>query len=321
MSQTTRILQTCMHKRPLTLAQRWPGSGSGVFVDASVAGSTRSGGALKSAAYLFHNARRTLLTHSHSRSHLNSGIRNRAATITTRTSRIKTKQCRSRNYSSQSQSQKKHPSCSSFRRFKSTLLHQNYARSKTTSNTSSKTTSSTSSTNTNHQFTLFFQTLRSQINITLLKPRTIPIPRWITTRSTPFTLSECFGHASFVLVASSYATDDFLLLRIMAVAGSTSMLAFTYFHPHGRVLWLPFQWNVLFIGINAYRIGKTLYYNSMGNRLSEEMKEIKRDILDVMEMSDFAKLVSIATEETFEDGDMCNQQVRILVVCAYCTVL
>lgn len=86
------------------------------------------------------------------------------------------------------------------------------------------------------------------------------------------------------------------------------MLAFTYFHPHGRVLWLPFQWNVLFIGINAYRIGRTLYYNSMGNRLSEEMKEIKRDILDVMEMSDFAKLVSIATEETFEDGDMCNQQ-------------
>ena len=42
-------------------------------------------------------------------------------------------------------------------------------------------------------------------------------------------------------------------------------------------------------------------------------------------MSDFAKLVSIATEETFEDGDMCNQQVRILVVCLhtvlYCTVL
>jgi hypothetical protein len=51
------------------------------------------------------------------------------------------------------------------------------------------------------------------------------------------------------------------------------------------------------------------------------ISEIQRDILDVMEMSDFAKLVSIATEETFEDGDMCNQQVRILVVCAYCTVL
>jgi len=88
------------------------------------------------------------------------------------------------------------------------------------------------------------------------------------------------------------------------------MLVFTYFHPHGRVLWLPFQWNVLFIGINAYRIGRTMYYEYRGIGLSEEMKAIKRDFLDVtdMDLYDFAKLVDIAVEETFEVGDMAAQQ-------------
>jgi hypothetical protein len=55
--------------------------------------------------------------------------------------------------------------------------------------------------------------------VALRKPRTIPIPRWITPRHYQFTLSECFGHISFVLVAASYAMDDFLSLRIIAVAG------------------------------------------------------------------------------------------------------
>lgn len=108
-------------------------------------------------------------------------------------------------------------------------------------------------------------------------------------------------------------------LRIMAVAGSMSMLVFNYFHPHGRVLWLPFKWNVVLIVVNAYRIGVTMYYKNMGNSLSEEMKEIKRDIMDVMDMFDFAKLVNIATEETFEDGDICvkqgvaNEYVRLVI--------
>ena len=79
------------------------------------------------------------------------------------------------------------------------------------------------------------------INNVLNTPREIPIPRWISPQRHTFTVSECFGHASFFLVAVSYAVDDFLQLRLIAIAGSTAMLVFTYFHPHGRVLWLPFK--------------------------------------------------------------------------------
>jgi hypothetical protein len=100
-------------------------------------------------------------------------------------------------------------------------------------------------------------------------------------------------------------------LRIIAVAGSSAMLVFTYFHPHGRVLWLPFKWNALFIGINAYRIGKTLYYKHKGMNLGEEITKIKRDYFDIMDIQDFAQLVDIAIEETFEKGDIMCLQVSV----------
>lgn len=143
----------------------------------------------------------------------------------------------------------------------------------------------------------------------LLKPRRMPIPRWITPRQKTLTFSECFGHMSFVLVAASYATDDFLYLRMIAVAGSSAMLVFAYFHPHGRILWLPFQWNALFIVINTYRIGKSLYYKNIGMKLGKEMKEIKRLYFDTMDIVDFVKLIEIAQEETFKKGDLVLCQV------------
>jgi len=164
------------------------------------------------------------------------------------------------------------------------------------------------------------QQLKDALQIALLQPRTIPIPRWISPRSYSFALSECFGHASFVLVAVSYATDDFLLLRIIAVAGSTCMLFFTYFHPHGRILWLPFQWNVLFILINSYRIGLSLYYKYIGHFvLSEDMKNVKKEYFDIMDMSDFVELVSIAEEEVLSDGQIVafqgqkNRYIRMVI--------
>lgn len=46
------------------------------------------------------------------------------------------------------------------------------------------------------------ETAESNLHQLLLKPRRVPIPRWITPRQKTFTLSECFGHMSFVLVGT-----------------------------------------------------------------------------------------------------------------------
>ena len=142
----------------------------------------------------------------------------------------------------------------------------------------------------------------------LRKPRTIPIPRWITPRHSSITLSELFGHSSFILVAFSYALDDFLMLRIVAVAGSTAMLFFTYFHPHGRVLWLPFKWNCLFIAINSYRIGKVLLDRYFSDRLTPELVELRRKHFYLMDSVDFYRLVRLGTLQEFKKGDLLTAQ-------------
>ena len=99
------------------------------------------------------------------------------------------------------------------------------------------------------------------------------------------------------------------------------MLFFTYFHPHGRVLWLPFQWNLLFIGINSYRICKSLYYHYVGHFMMRDptKRSVKENYFTIMDTSDFAKLCSIAEEETFHNGEMVvfqgqkNPYVRLVI--------
>mmetsp|Transcript_29320 Transcript_29320/g.47553 ORF Transcript_29320/g.47553 Transcript_29320/m.47553 type:complete len:505 (-) Transcript_29320:129-1643(-) len=161
--------------------------------------------------------------------------------------------------------------------------------------------------------------LVNTLNTSLLKQRSLPLPRYISPQHYSFTLSECFGHASFILVAASYATEDFLQLRIMAVFGSGAMLLFTYFHPHGRVLWLPLKWNLLFIALNSYRIGRVLFKRYMADQLPEEWKNFRQQHLTVLDPVDFYKLFRIAKEETFEEGDVvmiqgtANPKVRIVI--------
>jgi CRP-like cAMP-binding protein len=139
----------------------------------------------------------------------------------------------------------------------------------------------------------------------LSKPRTIPIPRWITPQNSQITLSEVFGHASFLVVATSYAVDDFLMLRIIAVIGSTSMLVFTYFHPHGRVLWLPFKWNLLFIAINGYRIFHVYYSRYSANHfLSRELQDRYESSFFLMDKVDYYRLMRNAEIKEYRRGDL-----------------
>ena len=103
---------------------------------------------------------------------------------------------------------------------------------------------------------------------------------------------------------------DVVLIIIFFYPGSTSMLFFTYFHPHGRVLWLPLKWNVLFIAINSYRIGKVYFERYKAQELSDELKVFREEHLPIVDMVDYYKLVKIGKEEVFEEGDLVVQQVR-----------
>ena len=111
----------------------------------------------------------------------------------------------------------------------------------------------------------------------------------------------------------------------MAIAGSASMLFFTYFHPHGRVLWLPFRWNLLFIGINACFICKSIYernilaVHGVPNDLLDVRENLKASLLRVVDPVDWYNLVSLGEEEICEDGtvvvrqDEMNPYVRMVI--------
>ena len=128
-------------------------------------------------------------------------------------------------------------------------------------------TTKTAATENAGTYTRFQETIRQLLH----KPRALPIPRWISPQFNTTTLAEAFGHSSFILVAASYAVDDFISLRLIAIAGSSAMLVFTYFHPHGRVLWLPFKWNFLFILINGYFVFKNQVDKFLADQLSDLM--------------------------------------------------
>lgn len=155
---------------------------------------------------------------------------------------------------------------------------------------------------------LFPRYTKDSINTWLNTPRTLPIPRWISPRMITFQISECFGHASFILVAVSYAMDDFLHLRVVAIVGSTAMLVFTYFHPHGRVLWLPFRWNCVFVALNSWRVAIALLEHYRASTMSEELEAIYDHHFYVLEKTNFARLVRLGTLETYREGDIVLRQ-------------
>lgn len=67
---------------------------------------------------------------------------------------------------------------------------------------------------------------------------------------------------------------------------------------------------MLFIAINSYRIGKVFYDRYMAEGLSSELKEFREEHLGVVDKVDYYKLVNIAKEEVFEEGDLVLHQVR-----------
>jgi len=164
-----------------------------------------------------------------------------------------------------------------------------------------------------------FARLLKQVSLFLGKTRTLPIPRWISPQYITTTYSEIFGHSSFILVAISYAVDDFIHLRLIAIAGSSAMLVFTYFHPHGVVLWLPFKWNLLFILINSYRVMKVYMDRFWAAQLDDMMMYMHDHHFYVMDTVDFAKLVRLGTIESFKKGEVLvaqgqdNRFVRLVV--------
>jgi len=161
----------------------------------------------------------------------------------------------------------------------------------------------------NSSITTTLHSWKQNITNVLVKPRVLPFPRWLSPRHVTITLTEVFGHLSFILILCSYAVDDYILLRFIAVAGSVTILVFSNFQPTWqKPVWFPLKYNILFITVNCYRIWCTLSDQYSAEEMSEEYKRYHCDYFPNMELVDFYKLVRLGEMETFQEEEVVLQQ-------------
>ena len=123
-------------------------------------------------------------------------------------------------------------------------------------------------------------------------------------------VSEIFGHSAFLLAGTAFLDPDILNLRILSVGSGCATLVFTYFHPVGKPLWLPFIWNVFFIGINTTYIYRILSEQRSAERLPPVALDVWRSVFSPNGMSavDFAKLLGAGTWTTLRTGATLQQE-------------
>ena len=126
----------------------------------------------------------------------------------------------------------------------------------------------------------------------------------------PMCPSEAFGHAAFMLAGTAFLEPDILYLRAISIAAGGATLVFTYFHPTGRPLWLPFGWNVVFMLINGTQIYRILHDSSEAKKLPPQALELWRRVFAVHGLSDveFSKLLAAGTWTTFRKATTLQEE-------------
>jgi CRP-like cAMP-binding protein len=111
---------------------------------------------------------------------------------------------------------------------------------------------------------------------------------------------------------------DLIARSLLYPSASHSFLSHTYLHtpshsmvtysPHGRVLWLPFKWNALFIALNSYRIGRVLWHRYQAHQLPDELLKLRENYLFLMDPVDYYKLIRLGKVETVPRGSVMATQ-------------
>ncbi|GAB5367880.1 hypothetical protein AAMO2058_001269900 [Amorphochlora amoebiformis] len=121
--------------------------------------------------------------------------------------------------------------------------------------------------------------------------------------------SEMCGHASFAMLAVSYAVSDMLDLRLYAIASIGSMMVFNFWHPIGFTLWLPFKWNSLFLILNVAWVAQMQSQIKMKwIDKTVDVDEIHRHVFPSLHKVDFGRLMRSARSKEFPKGHVLTSE-------------
>ena len=101
---------------------------------------------------------------------------------------------------------------------------------------------------------------------------------------------EYLIHVANVLYLFSYSVKDIFILRSLTVVGAFVLMPFFYFQP--RPIWAAIGWNVLFTGINCYRI-YLLHLERRPIHFPEKESRLYKTVFQALTPHEFSKLLKI----------------------------
>jgi len=122
--------------------------------------------------------------------------------------------------------------------------------------------------------------------------------------------SEACGHAAFFLSGTAFLEPEILQLRVLSVFAGAATLLFTYFHPIGSPLWLPFRWNIVFMLINSIYIYRILSERESAERLPRQALELWETTFAPHGLAkvEFARLLQLGTWTTLRQGAVLQEE-------------
>ena len=117
---------------------------------------------------------------------------------------------------------------------------------------------------------------------------------------------QLIDHLAYALIAMSFAVRDIFWLRSISILASVILV--TVSSLTAEQWWAPIVlWNLLFIAINATRLG-TMVYGERVSRFTDDERVLYETLFRNFTRLDFMKLIRIAQWQDLTPGQMLTRQ-------------
>lgn len=110
------------------------------------------------------------------------------------------------------------------------------------------------------------------------------------------------GHLAYTLIFLSFMMRSILTIRLFAIAASSASIYFNY-HVNSDPLWVPIQWNMVFMAINIFHIG-LIFWEKRKLILKDHHKEIHEKFFNDLGAGEFMKLSKLGYLRTSDYNEI-----------------
>ncbi len=113
---------------------------------------------------------------------------------------------------------------------------------------------------------------------------------------------DLMGHLAFLLIAVSFLVRDIFWLRLLSIVASAFGMTYYYLVP-SEPLWLVINWNLAFVSVNLFQLGRIIY-ERREITLSAEHQELYETVFSLFSPTEFLKLMRLAQWQESEANEV-----------------